>query len=69
MEAMKINTLPTNVSDNNFGEILFKEHAEFIDRLKNLGKLFTEDDGNDNDRTKNQRGRSSPKRQAKSNSS
>ncbi|KAF9313099.1 hypothetical protein BG006_004221, partial [Podila minutissima] len=59
-----------NVSDDNFGDIFPKEHVEFIDRLKNVGKRPAEDDDYNDDRTEKQRGRSSSrKRQAKSNSS
>lgn len=45
-----------NVGDDNFSGIFPKEHVEFIDRLKNVGKRSAEDDGNDDDRTKKQRG-------------
>ncbi|KAF9330577.1 hypothetical protein BG006_006461 [Podila minutissima] len=38
-----------NVSNNNFGEIIPKEHVEFMDRLKNVGKRSAEDDGDDAD--------------------
>lgn len=54
----------------NVGEIFPEAHVEFIDRLKNVRKRSAEDDGDDDDRTKKQRGRTpSRKHQDRSNSS
>ena len=40
-------------SETNFGHIFPKEHAEFIDRLKNTGKRVADDiDSEDEDRAK-----------------
>ncbi|KAG0085988.1 hypothetical protein BGZ93_000347 [Podila epicladia] len=50
----------TNIGDYNFGDIFPREHVEFIDRLKNVGKRSAKTDDDDGeDRTKKQRGRSS----------
>ncbi|KAI9234800.1 MAG: hypothetical protein BYD32DRAFT_438885 [Podila humilis] len=47
-----------NVGDNNFGDIFPKDHVEFIDRLKDVGKRSAGDDDNDGeDRFKKQRGK------------
>jgi len=60
-----------NVGDDNFGDVFPREHVEFIERLKNVGKRSAENGDDDgDDRTKKQKGRSSSrKRQTTSNSS
>lgn len=45
-----------NVGNDNFGEIFPKDHVEFIDRLKNVGKRSAGDDDSDGeDRSKKPR--------------
>lgn len=56
LDTSGVRQVVINVGDNNFGEIFPKDHAEFIDRLKNAGKHSAgDDDGDGDDRTKKQR--------------
>ncbi|KAF9381047.1 hypothetical protein CPB97_007977 [Podila verticillata] len=49
LDASGVQQVVINVGDSNFGEIFPKEHVEFIDRLKIVGKRSAEDDNGDGD--------------------
>lgn len=55
LDASGLRQVVINVGDNNFGNIFRKDHEEFIDRLKNVGKYSAGDDESDGgDRSKKQ---------------
>ncbi|KAF9271747.1 hypothetical protein BGZ88_005674, partial [Linnemannia elongata] len=55
-DASGLQQVVIRVSENNFGKIFPKEHVQFIDRLKNVGKRPADDDiSDDEDRVEKQR--------------
>lgn len=59
-EAIGVQQVVINVSDNNLVKNFPEEHVEFIDRLKNVRRSSAGDDDSDGeDRSKNQMDRSS----------
>lgn len=53
LNARGVQQVVINVGDNNYGDIFPKDHVEFIDRLKNVGKRSAgNDDSDGEDRSK-----------------